>query len=111
MSLDTQIKADAKAFIDQDGTQVTYTSSTLGTLTIYAFPTDAELMPRRSDGGRTTHRNLVIAVSKTDVSTVAVNADTVTVPGWWVDETNNQTLRVSRVLHRFDRGKWLLQLG
>lgn len=92
------------------GSLVTYHSAALGDLAITVTPQQGELEPRQTDERRTLHHLILISVPKAALAAVAVNDDTVTIPGAWVEKSTDQTLRVSRIVKRFDADNWLLAL-
>ena len=88
-----------------------YTSAPTVTITntINAIPTMGELTPRQTDRRRSLHHNTILAVAKLDVADVTKNADEVTVPGsWFEDSSATITKKVREIVERFDEGQWLL---
>jgi len=88
-----------------------YTSAPTVTITntINAIPTMGELTPRQTDRRRSLHHNTILAVAKRDVADVTKNADAVTVPGAWFENTAaTVTKTVREIVERFDEGQWLL---
>jgi len=109
MSLLASIASDAKAMIDADGEDITYTPDGGAPVVIKCYPNTEPLQTRGTDENRSLSYKMALVISKADIPVVTLNKDTVTVPGAWVNQAGTPTLRVAVVLgDRTDPGTWNL---
>jgi hypothetical protein len=104
-----QIAADAKAVIDLDGEAITYTQGATP-YSINAIPQSLEVQPDPAIGRKQNTQKLVLAIAKSDIAAVKINADTVTVPASWFKKgSGTVTARVAAVTgDDADPGMWLI---
>lgn len=110
MTLASQIEDDADAIMGSDGDSVTYTPNGGDATSVKAIVDTEWLQTSRTDRSSSVSTTLVIAVAKADAPNLAIG-DTFAVPGEWVGQSVDKTMRVSQFVHnRSDPGIWMVQL-
>ena len=112
MTTEEVIAADAKTVIDLDGQAIVYIQDEVEH-EINAIPQGMGFRPRRSDEQRSLTHKLELAIAKLDIAEVQKNADSVRIPGSWVDSAEaTVTLRVGALLQDpRDPGMWVIGVG
>ena len=110
MSLRQHAQEDAERIAEVDGEQVTYSPAEGVPFAVRAFVSGGLLKEMETAQSRINHKSIVLAIARVDVPQPNRNGDKVTVPGEWLNESADQTLRVASFEgHPSSPGFWLVR--
>ena len=109
---DTMLR-DAKAVVDDIGEQgLRLIVNDELPVAVNCVPNAGPLEPAGTHNAQVSRHRLTVAVAKLDAPDIRANRDRAIVPGAWVNEPEDTTLRVAMVMQdRTDPGVWMLGLN